>query len=157
MLKSNSPILAEEVWAMKVKKESSLKNRLLMRIKKLDSDVIVRADIDDLSDFRQLSRAIKALIDGGFLVRISFGVYAKAGKSEYTGNTILTAPFDVVAKEALNKLGVKWELTSAQVDYNQRKSTQIPAKPAVRLKSRCRRTFSFQNAKLYYERKIYAK
>jgi hypothetical protein len=44
--------------------------------------------------------------------------------------------FDSAAREALTKLGVSWEPTEAERAYNEGRSTQIPANPAVRVKGR---------------------
>jgi len=57
----------------------------------------------------------------------------------------------------LNRLSVEWDLTAAQKNYNEGKTTQIPVHPSVRLKSRCRREFSFGNLSLRYENNIYAR
>lgn len=142
---------------MKVRAEDSLKNKLLIRIEQISGNVVLRSDIDDLSDYRQLSRALQSLIRDGKLAKISFGIYAKTETSQYTGKPILKEAFDDVAKEALNRLNVKWTLTTAQREYNEGKSTQIPAKPSVKLKSRCRRKFYFQSASLTFEGNLYAR
>src|SRR5580698_7008751 len=40
------------------------------------------------------------------------------------------------ARQALTKLGVKWEPPEAERDYNAGRSTQVPLNPVVRVKGR---------------------
>lgn len=145
------------IFFMKVRVEQTLKSKLLSRVEQISGNVVLRSDIDDLSDYRQLSRALRSLVRESKLAKISFGIYAKIEISQCTGNLILKEAFDDVAKEALDRLGVKWTLTTAQKEYNDGRSTQVPAKPSVKLKSRCRRKFCFQNACLAFEDDLYAK
>ena len=142
---------------MKTKYENSLKCRILQRIKKITCNVVLHSDFENLGSYRQISRVLSILLKEGRLAKISFGVYAKAELSEYIGETILKSSFGAVAKEALDRLNVEWDLTTAQKFYNEGKTTQIPVRPSVRLKSRCRRAFSFGNLSLRYENNIYAR
>jgi hypothetical protein len=142
---------------MKVKYQDSLKYKLICRIDEIPGNVILRSDFIDLGGYRQIGCALKSLIDDGVIAKIAFGVYVKTFKSEYTGNYILKGGFADVAIEALNRLGVKWTLTRAQKDYNEGKTTQVPVRPNIRLKSRCRRVFRYGNAILGYEDGAYAR
>jgi len=145
------------VKAMKVKYENSLKYKLLRRIEQIQGCAILRSDIADLSDYRQLSRALKALIEDGYIVKLDYGIYVKVTQSQYTRDTIINIGFTQACIQILNRLGVKWDLTRAQKAYNERKTTQIPVRPSIRLKSRFRRTLSYGNLLLRYEDGVYAK
>jgi len=70
---------------------------------------------------------------------------------------VLTEPFEAIATEALDKLGVKWELGRAIRDYNEGRTTQIPAIFSVRLKSRYRGSVSAEGRKLNFEGGINAR
>jgi hypothetical protein len=70
------------------------------------------------------------------LLKIGFGDYAKAKASPYIDEAILRQPLAAVMAEALDRLGVQWELDQALQDYNAGRSQQVPAKFIVRLKSR---------------------
>jgi len=142
---------------MKVKTENSLKHKLHERIDHIAGNVILREDIQDLSDKRQMSRALSELIKSGHLAKIAFGIYAKAEKSLYTDKVILVVPFSIVVKEALNRKGIKWEPTLAQKAYNTQSTTQVPVRPGVRLRDRMRRKFAFGRQVFYFEDEIYAK
>jgi|SRR3990170_3007347 len=142
---------------MKVKYQDSLKYKILKRISDLSGNVVLRSDLSDLGGYRPISYALKSLVTEGKLVRISFGIYAKTFKSEYTGKYILQGGFNAATIDALNRLGIKWDLTRMQKAYNEGKTTQVPAKPSVRLRSRCRRIFVLDKSKLVYEEGIYAR
>ena len=142
---------------MKVTYEKSLKYKSLLRINSISGNVVLRSDVGDLGDYRQVSRALKALVAEGTLAKISFGIYAKTRLSKYTGRVMLNTAFDAAATEALDRLNIKWALTTAQEAYNEGTTTQIPVRPSVRLKSRCRRTFSYNNSSLRYENNTYAR
>jgi hypothetical protein len=56
------------------------------------------------------------------------------------------------ARQALNKLGVKWEPTAAERAYNEGRSTQVPVNPAVRVRERFSRRLRDGNTELVLER-----
>ena len=145
------------VEAMKVKYQDNLKYKILNRISNLRGNVVLRSDLSDLGGYRSISYALKSLVTEEKLARISFGVYAKTFESEYTGKYILQGGFNAAAINALDRLGIKWDLTRAQKAYNEGKTTQVPVKPSIRLRSRCRRVFALGKSKLVYEEGIYAK
>jgi hypothetical protein len=60
--------------------------------------------------------------------------------------------FSGVARQALDKLGVKWEPTEAERAYNESRSTQLPVNPVVRVKGRFSRHLRYRNAELVLER-----
>jgi hypothetical protein len=68
-------------------------------------------------------------------MRLGYGVYGRTRISRLSGLPILASPEGIegAGREVLNKLGIKWDLTNAQRAYNERRSTQIPANPAVRI------------------------
>lgn len=142
---------------MKTTHENSLKYKILKRIENISGNVVLHSDFKNLGSYRQISRILNVLIEERRLARISFGIYAKAESSAYIEEPILKTSFDAVAKEALNRMNIKWDLTAAQKAYNDGKTTQIPVRPGVRLRSRCRRDFSFGNSSLRHENDIYTR
>jgi hypothetical protein len=74
-----------------------------------------------------------------------------------TLQAVLTEPFETVVTEALDKLGVKWELGSAIRHYNAGKTTQVPAVFSVRLKSRYRGSIHAEGRALIFEGGINAR
>ena len=53
---------------------------------------------------------------------------------------------------ALDKLGVEWEPTESERAYNERRSTQVPVNPVVRVKGRFRRHLRYGDSELVLER-----
>jgi hypothetical protein len=129
----------------------SLTYQIRQRIDKLPSKTILRSDVDDLGDYRQVSRALLSLIKRGIVVRIGYGLYAKARQSSISKKPVIDGGFQEIACEALDRLEVDWEIGQAYQDYNERRSTQVPVHAIVKLKSRFRRTISWGGMKLRYE------
>lgn len=137
--------------------KSSLKFQVLDRIQQIAGNVVLREDIEDMGSSRQISRCINDLVDMGELVKIGYGVYAKAYLSEYINRSVIKGGFDQVCKEALTKLGVAWMPGSAEQAYNAGLSTQVPVRTVVQLKSRYRGHLNYGNRKLIVEKGINAK
>lgn len=142
---------------MTVKYKDSIEYKALRRIKKIRSNVVLRQDLIDLGSYRQVSRIFKKLIDDNKLVKIGAGIYAKAYLSEMLNVPIIQGGFDQACKEALTKKGIQWELSTAAQEYNAGRTTQVPVRTSVRLKSRYRGTLSFGKRKLIAEKQINAR
>ncbi len=142
---------------MTVKYKDSIEYKALLRIKKIRSNVVLRQDLMDLGSYRQVSRVFKKMMDDNKLVKIGAGVYAKAYLSEMLNVPIIQGGFEQACKEALTKKGIEWELSTAAQEYNAGRTTQVPVRTSVRLKSRYRGTLSFGKRKLIAEKQINAR
>jgi len=142
---------------MKVKYENSIKYKVLQRLEDLQDDIVLRKDIEDLGSYRQVSRGLKSLIEDGVIARIGFGIYAKAYCSSYSDLVLINNGFDSACRNALDRLGISWEPGSAEQDYNEGKSTQLPVKNIVKLKKRFRGKINYLNRELIIEGKVNAK
>lgn len=133
--------------------KNSLKFRALDRIKRqVAGNIVLRKDIDDMGSPRQISRCFKDLVEMGELVKIGYGIYAKAYVSETLNKPVIQGGFGQACKEALTKKGVKWEPGSAEQAYNSGISTQVPVRTIIQLKSRYRGHLSYGNRKLIVEK-----
>src|SRR3990167_5163508 len=103
--------------------QNSLKFKVLDRIRQLPGNVVLRENIEDMSSPRQISRCLGALVEMGELVKIGYGIYAKAYSTEYIDRPVIQGGFGQACKEALTKLGVDWEPGSDEQDYNAGLST----------------------------------
>jgi Family of unknown function (DUF6088) len=104
-----------------------LEDRLKIAIAKRASDVFLRTELVRLGSEAQLGRALRKLLDTGVIVKLGVGVYAKAKRSVLSGAPIPVQPVEVLAEEALARMGVK-VYPSKQVElYNAGKTTQLPA------------------------------
>lgn len=104
-----------------------LEEKLKRSISGRKDEVFVRADFADMGSEAQVSRALRNLVSRGLLVKLGVGVYAKAKKSVLSGGAIPVKPVDVLAPEALRKLGVKVYPSRQVQEYNVGATTQIPA------------------------------
>src|SRR3990167_7350222 len=142
---------------MKKKYKDSIEYKVLLRIDKIRSNVVLRKELLDLGSYRQISRPINKIITAKKLVRIGAGIYAKAYVSTYTNVVLIKDGFEYACREALTKLGIQWEPDSATQKYNAGLTTQIPMWNAVQLKSRFRGKIGYNDRKLIIEKKINAK
>jgi Family of unknown function (DUF6088) len=133
----------------------TLRGRIEYRIaRKAGDSVFLTREFTDLSDEDQVLRALRALVRDGRLVRLGYGVYARAIISRLSGEPLLLNPAGLrgAAREALTKLGVQWEPTESERAYNEGRSTQIPVNPVLRVKGRFSRRLTDGNMELVLER-----
>ena len=142
---------------MLTKYTDSIQYKALLRLKSIHGSVVLRKDFEGLGSYRQISRVINKLIAEKKLVKIGTGVYAKAYLSKYSNTPLIKNGTDITLRQALKRLGIAFEAGSAEKEYNEGKTTQIPVRNIVRLKSRCRRRIGYKNSQLIFERGINAK
>ncbi len=134
-----------------MKKNKTLESRILARIVRKKESVFFRNDFLDLGGYDQVGRALKHLADNEKLVRIGYGLYAKAKVSSLTGEIIPASSLPLLAKEALTRLGVTITPSKAEVEYNEGRSTQIPTGRLIGVKNRINRKIYFKDATIKYE------
>jgi hypothetical protein len=136
-------------------RQKTLRERIEARIaRKRGEDVFLPREFADLGGEDQVLRVLRVLTREGRLVRLGYGVYGRAITSRLSGKPILYSPNGLAgaARQALTKLGVKWEPTEAERAYNEGRSTQVPVNPAVRVKGRFSRRLRDGNTELVLER-----
>ncbi len=117
----------------------TLRERIEGRIaRKRSEDVFLPREFRDLGGEDQVLRVLRILVREKRLVRLGYGVYGRAIVSRLSGDPVLYSRngFLGAARQALTKLGVKWEPSQAERDYNEGLSTQVPVNPVVRIKGR---------------------
>ena len=110
---------------MKTRKKS-LQKRVAMRILRKKANVFLRSDFEDLGGYDQIGRSLRSLTVNGQLVRVGYGVYARAVLSPVSGKTIPARPLPALAAEALARLGVETEPSRFAKAYNAGATTQVP-------------------------------
>lgn len=133
----------------------SLRDQIAAQIAQSGEDVFLTREFRSLGCERHVRRALRQLVEGGQLLRLGYGVYGRAEISTLTGQPMLAAAggFIDAARQALDKLGVAWDLTEFQRDYNDGRSTQVPINAAVRVvKSRITRKLRHHGRELIMER-----
>jgi hypothetical protein len=137
-----------------MRNRKTLREKIEGRIARKRDDVFLPREFGDLGGEDQVLRAFRNMVRDRKLVRLGYGVYGRAVVSRLSGEPVLfsSSGFAGAARQALNKLGVKWEPTGAERAYNEGRSTQVPVNPAVRVKGRFSRKLRYQDTELVVER-----
>ena len=106
----------------------SIKERMSRSIALRKGEVVLRTDFESMGSASQISRALKDLIEAKKIIRLGYGVYAKARPSILSGKPIARVSLAELAMEALKKLGVSVELGRAQAAYTAGKTGQVPVR-----------------------------
>ena len=106
----------------------NIKNRMLRSVALRKGEVVLREDFKNMGSPSQISRGLKELLTAGRLIRLGYGVYAKARPSSISGKPVPRAPLEVLARETLGRLKVDTQLGQAQAAYARGDTTQIPMK-----------------------------
>ena len=136
-------------------RQGSLQDRIEKRIAERGDASFLTREFADLGPERQVLRALAKTVAAGRLVRLGYGVYARAEPSPLSGLPMLVARqgFLDASRQALTKLGVSWEPGEWEQAYNAGRSTQIPVNAAVRIKNRkFARRLSYRGKPLVVER-----
>ncbi|MFQ2238215.1 DUF6088 family protein [Aeromonas dhakensis] len=114
----------------------SIVERVEQRIKRSKRDVFLRQDFDDLGGYDQVGRALRQMCDKGLLMKVGYGIYAKARRNRINGRLMVASPGgpDAVIIAALDRLKVPYELSGLTAAYASGVSTQIPATMQVKVK-----------------------
>ncbi len=137
-----------------MRKVRTLKEKIATRIAKKRDDVFLNKEFRDLGGEDQVQRALRNLVLDGQLMRLGYGVYARARASRLTGRALVDSSngFAGAARQALTKLGVDWAPSSLELAYNEGRSTQIPVTPTVKVRGRFHRRLSDGRTELQIER-----
>jgi len=127
----------------------SLKSRMENTIQRSRRNVFLRRDFARAGGYDQVGRVMRILVADGTLMKLGYGLYAKARLNRLTGRSMLVAEggFNEVAQEVLNRLGVKWTPAKFFKAY-QDGATQIPANTAVIVSDRFNRKIETDRFKL---------
>jgi Family of unknown function (DUF6088) len=133
-------------------KSKTIEGRVMRRIARKKSSVYLRDDFVDLGGYDQIGRALRQLAQKGQIVKIGYGLYAKARISNLTGETLPVESLPTLAREAMKRLGVELTPTKAESDYQAGRSTQVPTGRLIGVKDRISRKIGYRGAAIYYER-----
>ncbi len=135
---------------------TEFKSNILDYIMRLPGNIVLRSDVNKMGTPRKISRNLKSLINEGKLIKLGYGIYAKTEQNPYLSTNIIKSGFTAASLEALDRLGIKWEPGKFIKDYNEGRSTQVPANFSVRLKTRYRGTIKDGERILKFEDNINA-
>lgn len=134
-----------------MKKCSTIQQNILEKITRSRLRVFIRKDFTDLAGYNQVGRVLRQLTQEGKLIKIGYGLYAKAKVSSLTKAPVPVASLPVLAREAVKRLGMRVRPTTAELDYQAGKSTQVPT-GLIGVNGRIARKIGYQGASVYYER-----
>lgn len=111
----------------------TINRKVQTRVKRSKGSVFLRSDFKDIADYDQVGRALRELVQEGLLIKIGYGLYARARINRITGNVMADNPSgsDGVVIEAMEKLGVEYQLDDLSRMNLSGDSTQIPAKVKI--------------------------
>lgn len=136
-----------------MKYSKTIEGRIALRIARKRSPVLLREDFDDLGGYDQIGRALLALTKKGKLIKIGYGLYAKARVSSLTGNTVPMEPLPALAQKALDRLGASPGPSRAATEYQEGRSTQVPTGRLISVNKRISRKIAYNNIAVSYERR----
>jgi len=133
-------------------RRSRVRDRMSRSIALRKGEVMLRSEFESMGSPSQISRALKELLDAGKIVRLGYGVYAKARPSVISGKPVARVTLEELAQETLQKLGVTPKLGRAQTEYLEGRTTQVPVRTTFNTgKQRITRKISVGISTVSYE------
>lgn len=129
-----------------------LKDKIMLRIDIKKDTVFLRNDFKDLGGYDQVGRELRKLVREGKIIKIGYGLYAKAEVSPFNGELIPQKNLPALAKEALHRLGIETTASTYEKNYNMGKSTQVPTGRLIAVKGRVVRKIGYGGTYVSYER-----
>jgi hypothetical protein len=134
-----------------MKKIKTLEDRIAYRIARSQGEVFMRKDFSDIADYDQVGRSLRQLVKKGKIVKIGYGLYAKAGVSPLSNRIVPRRGLRDLATEALNKLKVEVAPSSYDRAYNEGKTSQIPTGRVIGVKGRVARKIGYDGKYVTFE------
>jgi hypothetical protein len=128
--------------------ESKIEHRLLCS----QDSVFMRRDFKDLANYNSIGRSLRRLVAKGTIVKIGYGLYAKAALSPLSNQIVPRKGLRELATEALRKLQVEVVPSSYDRAYNEGKTTQIPTGRVIGVKGRISRKIGYDGKYVNFER-----
>lgn len=129
-----------------------LEKRIAERIARKKVTIFLRRDFEDLGGYDQVGRGLRNLTVAGQLVRIGYGVYARAVMSPVSGKTIPAKSLPTLAAEVLARLDVETAPSSFARAYNAGATTQVPTGRVIAIKGRFARKIGYGGKYAVFER-----
>lgn len=129
-----------------------LEHRIAARIARRKATVFLRSDFKDLGGYDQVGRSLRLLTAKGDLVRIGYGIYARAVLSPLSGKTVPAKPLPALAFEALSRLDVETAPSSFARAYSAGATTQVPTGRVIAVKGRFSRKIGYGGKYAVFER-----
>ncbi|NET61124.1 MAG: hypothetical protein F6K47_34860 [Symploca sp. SIO2E6] len=121
------------------------------RIAHSQDEVFMRQDFNDLANYNQIGRSLRQLVAKGQIMKIGYGLYAKAGVSPLSNRIVPRRGLRYLATEALKKLKVEVVPSSYDRAYNEGRTSQIPTGRVIGVKGRIARKIGYDGKYVTFE------
>lgn len=134
-------------------KRMILRDRILRSLALRRGEVILRDYFCDWGSASQVTRTLQSLLASGALVRLGYGVYAKARPSALSGRSVPRQPLEVLASETFKRLDIPAVPGTSSQSYFTGSTTQIPMQAVFNMgDSRFNRCLTVGARSVRYER-----
>lgn len=129
-----------------------MRERMIRSITMRRGEIIMRSDFTLMGSQSQISRLLADFVSEGRLVRLGYGIFAKARISSISGKSVPREPLEVLAQEAFRRLMIEAKPGKAQKEYASGQSTQVPVQAVFDTgQRRISRKLTVGNRKVRYE------
>jgi len=129
-----------------------MRERMIRSITMRRGEIIMRSDFTLMGSQSQISRLLADFVSEGRLVRLGYGIFAKARISSISGKAVPREPLEVLAQEAFRRLMIEAKPGKAQKEYASGQSTQVPVQAVFDTgQRRISRKLTVGNRKVRYE------
>lgn len=122
---------------------SSIAELIAQRVRRSRRNVFMRSDFDEFGSYDAVGRALRQQVQAGRLVKIGYGLYAKAEPSPLTGKPVPIVGIRTLASEVIRRLGKSVEPSRFDKAYNSGRSAQIPTGRTLTVSARIRRRIRY--------------
>ncbi|ACD89313.1 conserved hypothetical protein [Chlorobium limicola DSM 245] len=135
-----------------MKSRLNMRERMIRSITMRRGEIIMRSDFTLMGSQSQISRLLADFVSEGRLVRLGYGIFAKARISSISGKAVPREPLEVLAQEAFRRLMIEAKPGKAQKEYASGQSTQVPVQAVFDTgQRRISRKLTVGNRKVRYE------
>lgn len=133
----------------------STKTKIAKSIAKTNGEVFTRDDFSRFGSPSRVTRAIQELLKAGMIVKLGYGVFAKAMPSPIDKAPIPRKPLEALLTEVFESLNIPITQGQAIADYQAGKSDQIPNSLTISTGSRVvTRKIGFGSRQVVYEKNL---
>lgn len=134
-----------------MEKKRKLKDKIMIRISLKKCAVFLREDFEDLGGYDQVGRILRQLAREGKIIKIGYGLYAKAKISPLTGKLVPVLALPTLAREAIERLGLQTSPSRLEQEYNAGRTTQVPTGRLIAVNGRISRRIGYNGTYVSYE------
>lgn len=133
----------------------STKAKITRLIANSPGEILLRADFNELGTPSRVTRALSSLVTEGKLVRLGYGIYAKAQPSSISGKPIPRKVLEELTPEIFEQLKVPISYGKAITDYISGNTTQLPTALVINTgRQRISRKISLGGREVKYEKNL---